>query len=142
MSKPRGVRNNNPGNIDRTRTVWQGEDRTAAALASEARFAVFTSAAYGFRAIVKILMTYQNKHGLRTVAGLIGRWAPPSENDTAAYVAQVSRALGVEPDTSVDVGAPATAFQLVKSIARHENGGDFWPDQIIWEGLRLAGIKH
>ena len=26
--KPRGVRNNNPGNIDRTSTVWQGEDRS------------------------------------------------------------------------------------------------------------------
>ena len=63
---PRGVRNNNPGNIDRTAVVWQGEDRSPEALKREARFCVFVTPQAGFRAVAKTLLTYQRKHGLRT----------------------------------------------------------------------------
>lgn len=137
---PRGVRNNNPGNIDRTSTVWQGEDRSAQALAGESRFAVFHEPQMGFRALVRTLLTYQRKYKLRTVRQLINRWAPPSENVTSAYVTQVATALGVDPDRNVYVTAPETAFQLAKAIARHENGGDFFDDATIWEGVKLAGL--
>ncbi|MGV7185697.1 structural protein P5 [Xanthomonas axonopodis] len=142
MAPPRGVRNNNPGNIDRTGVAWQGEDRTAAARAREARFAVFDTPEYGFRALVKTLLTYQRKHDLRTVRGIINRWAPPVENDTGAYVREVAKALGVELDQRINVEAPATAFQLAKAIARHENGGNFWGDAVIWDGVELAGIAR
>ncbi|WP_115528063.1 MULTISPECIES: structural protein P5 [Xanthomonas] len=142
MASPRGVRNNNPGNIDRTGVAWQGEDRTAAARARETRFAVFDTPEYGFRALVKTLLTYQRKHGLRTVRGIINRWAPPVENDTGAYAHEVAKALGVEVDQRINVEAPATAFQLAKAIARHENGGNFWGDAVIWDGVELAGIAR
>ncbi|KEZ94983.1 structural protein P5, partial [Xanthomonas vasicola pv. vasculorum NCPPB 895] len=130
MAPPRGVRNNNPGNIDRTGVAWQGEDRSAAARAREARFAVFDTPEDGFRALVKTLLTYQRKHGLRTVRGIINRWAPPVENDTGAYVREVAKALGVELGQCINVEAPATAFQLAKAIAKHENGGNFWGDAV------------
>ncbi|RWU12462.1 structural protein P5 [Xanthomonas phaseoli] len=139
---PRGVRNANPGNIDRTKTVWQGEDRSASAVERESRFAVFDSPEYGFRALVKTLLTYQRKHGLRTVRGIINRWAPPVENDTGAYARQVATALGVDVDQRINVEAPATAFQLAKAIAKHENGGNFWGDAVIWDGVELAGIAR
>ncbi|WP_372165356.1 structural protein P5 [Xanthomonas euvesicatoria] len=142
MAPPRGVRNNNPGNIDRTGVAWQGEDRTAAARAREARFAVFDTPEYGFRALVKTLLTYQRKHDLRTVRGIINRWAPPVENDTGAYVREVAKALGVEVDQRISVEAPATAFQLAKAIAKHENGANFWGDAVIWDGVELAGIAR
>jgi hypothetical protein len=138
---PRGVRNNNPGNIDRTAKPWQGEDRSAEARAREHRFAVFTSPENGFRAIARTLLTYRSKYGLRTVRGIINRWAPPTENVTTAYVGAVSRALHVEPDTPVDIRDRAVMFHLVKAIARHENGADFWADDVILEGLRRAGIS-
>lgn len=85
--EPRGVRNNNPGNIDRTNTIWLGEDRSAAALASEKRFCVFETPQASFRALAKTLLTYQRKHGLRTVRDMISRWAPSVENNTEAYIA-------------------------------------------------------
>ncbi|MEB1611440.1 structural protein P5 [Xanthomonas arboricola] len=110
MAPPRGVRNNNPGNIDRTGVAWQGEDRIAAARAREARFAVFDTPEYGFRALVKTLLTYQRKHGLRTVRDIINRWAPPVENDSGAYARQVATALGVDVDQRINLEAPATAF--------------------------------
>lgn len=142
MARPRGVRNNNPGNIDRTGTPWQGENRTEAARQREVRFAVFDTPEYGFRALVKTLLTYQRKYGLRTVRGIIDRWAPPSENNTSAYAVEVAKALGVSLDVRIDVEAPATAFQLAKAIARHENGGNYWGDDVIWEGIELAGIRR
>jgi len=142
MTRPRGVRNNNPGNIDRTATVWQGENRTEAAIAREPRFAVFDAPEYGFRALVKTLLTYQHKYGLLTVRSIINRWAPPNENNTTIYSAEVAKALGAAPTDVIRVDTPATAFLLAKAIARHENGGHFWGDEVIWDGVELAGIKR
>jgi hypothetical protein len=74
------------------------------------------------------------------VRGIINRWAPPVENDTSAYVMQVSAALGVKPDDVINVKDRATMFGIAKAIAKHENGGDYWDDEVIHQGLTLAGI--
>ncbi len=141
MAAPRGVRNNNPGNIDRSSVAWQGEDRSEKARKQEARFCVFTSAEFGFRALAKVLQTYQNKHGLRTVKAIINRWAPPVENITSAYVREVAKALNVDPDARIDVTNFDSAFGIAKAIARHENGGHYWSDEVIVKGLELAGVR-
>ncbi|MGH8032512.1 MAG: structural protein P5 [Luteimonas sp.] len=141
MAAPRGVRNNNPGNIDRSGVAWQGEDRSAKARQQEARFCVFTSAEFGFRALAKVLQTYQSKHGLRTVKAIINRWAPPTENITSAYVREVAKALSVDPDSRIDVTKFDTAFGIAKAISRHENGGHYWSDATIAKGLELAGVR-
>lgn len=140
MPAPRGVRNNNPGNIDRTAVAWQGEDRSESARSREHRFCVFLTPEAGFRALAKTILTYRGKYSLRTVRGIINRWAPPVENDTSAYVMQVSAALGVKPDDVINVKDRATMFGIAKAIAKHENGGDYWDDEVIHQGLTLAGI--
>lgn len=139
---PRGVRNNNPGNIDRTKTPWQGEDRSEAARQREHRFCVFLTPEAGFRALAKTLLTYRTKHGLRTVQDIINRWAPPNENVTSAYVREVAKALDVEPTEVIDVRNFRTMYLLAKAIARHENGGHFWSDRIIHDGVIQAGIPE
>lgn len=140
MTSPRGYRNNNPGNLDRGKQPWVGEDRSPEARAREHRFAVFTTPEYGFRAMARTLLTYRNKHFLRTVRAVIDRWAPPNENNTSAYVTAVADALGVHPDDLIDVRQPETMQGLLRAIARHENGGHYWHDSIIRGGIRLAGI--
>lgn len=135
---PRGVRNNNPGNIDRTKTVWQGEDRSAEALRREPRFCVFETPQAGFRALAKTLLTYQNKHGLRTVREIINRWAPPVENNTEAYITQVAREVGVGSREIVSLSKQVPLQRLVTAIARHENGGLFWDEAVIEAGVRQA----
>ena len=144
MSKslPRGVRNNNPGNIDRSKTPWQGEDRSEAARAAEHRFCVFESPEYGFRALARVLHTYRTKHGLKTVRGIISRWAPPAENNTDAYADAVAAAVGVSVDEMIDVRRMQVCLPLAKAIAKHENGADYWGDETIREGLELAGVTH
>lgn len=134
---PRGVRNNNPGNIDRTKTKWQGmaEDQS-----SDPRFVVFKAPVWGIRALARTLLTYQNAHHCGTVRKIIERWAPPNENNTSAYVKAVAAAIGVEPNDPIDVDGVEVMAPLVKAIIAHENGGYAYPEATVLEGLRLAGV--
>lgn len=141
----RGIRNCNPGNIDRAAGVrWQGQalDQT-----SDPRFVVFEHPKWGIRAIARVLITYQDKRRaadgskIDTVREIVERWAPPSENDTGAYARQVARALGVDDAETVDVYDYATMRALVLAIIKHENGVQPYDDATIDEGLRLAGIE-
>ena len=87
---PRGIRNHNPGNLRRSADPWQG----LAAEQSDAEFFQFASAKWGIRALARTLIAYQDRVGLKTIKQMIGRWAPPNENDTGAYV----RAVGASVD--------------------------------------------
>ena len=91
----RGMKNNNPLNIRRTADRWQG----IAATQTDAEFVQFESMDYGYRAAWKLLDTYYHRltsAGKRfTVENIIGRWAPPNENDTAAYVRTVLLLSGI-----------------------------------------------
>lgn len=149
---PRGIRNNNPGNLERTspRTPWQGAVPFDQALMRDTRFEVFQTPVWGIRAIARTLITYQDAHDCQTVRQIIARWAPASENDTTHYAAQVARAVGVPSvNTAIDVTNYETASKLVRAIVRHENGdgrtyGRAWSEwyspEIYDEGLRRAGV--
>lgn len=132
---PRGIRNNNPGNIDRTAEKWQGmaDDQS-----SDSRFIVFVSPEWGIRAMAKILRNYGKKYGINSVGGIINRWAPPVENDTGSYVRQVAEALGVDKHERINLEDPAILVSLIKSIIKHENGIQPYDDSQIAEGVRRA----
>lgn len=139
----RGVRNNNPGNINRS-SAWQGlatPDEMTPAQRKETRFAVFRAPEWGIRALAKLLIAYQTKHGLKTVRGIINRWAPPAENNTSAYVNAVAQAAGVDPDAPVNASDYRTAVALVVAIIAHENAGYRYPESTVRQGLILAGIS-
>lgn len=139
MSAPtRGERNNNPGNIDfNPANDWQGQLGIETS-GRPARFARFDSPENGIRALGKLLRTYQNKHGLNTVAKIIGRWAPTNENDTAAYVGSVAAKLGVGPTSAINVNSFEVLRPLVEAIIRHENGRVNYAPATIDEGVRRA----
>lgn len=121
VSGPRGIRNNNPGNIDWIETPskrWRGMIRKETP-AEGGRFAVFDSPANGVRAIAQELLL-DERRGIRTIAGLVGNWAPPGENNTPAYVGAVARAAGVEADDAIDVRSYLP--RIVAAIIKHENG--------------------
>ena len=97
--KPRGVRNNNPGNIKLSNDAWKG-------LASEQKdevFFTFAAPRWGIRAMARVLLTYQESHGLKTLAEIVNRWAPPTENDSAGYAKGMSRLTGFELDEPLDL---------------------------------------
>lgn len=130
---PRGIRLNNPGNIRLSRTLWQGE----AGAQNDPEFISFAEPMWGLRAIARILSTYQ-RNGLDTVRKMVGRWAPPSENNTDAYVRAVARGMGVDPDASVDLRTPGHMVNMILAIVLHENGEQPYDLNIIEHAVGLA----
>lgn len=115
---PRGLRNNNPGNIRLASTPWQGEVRPS----QDAAFCQFATMAYGYRALLKLLRNYRLKHGCRTVADFISRWAPPHENHTEAYIRRVCSYMHVPSTYDPDVYDRHTLCALASAISLVENG--------------------
>lgn len=70
--------------------------------------------------MARILLNYQKKYGINTIDGIISRWAPPTENDTRAYINAVASACDVEPLEIIDVKEYLT--DIVTAIIHHENG--------------------
>lgn len=128
----RGVRNNNPGNIEANATQWQGQT------GSDGRFATFDTPELGIRALGRNLLAYQERHGLNTVEGIVNRWAPPGENNTGAYVRAVATAVGVGPADRLNLRDPQTLQKLTAAIIRHENGAQPYPDAVVRAGIDLA----
>lgn len=134
---PRGIRNNNPGNL-RWGDPWLGlvaqKDRT------DRDFCQFQTPEYGLRAMAVVLRNYQLKHKLMTVNEIVRRWAPPSENNTGAYIKSVAAALKVFPHDKVDLSNAATMTALVKAIIQHENGQMPYTDAQLKGGVTAAGL--
>jgi hypothetical protein len=131
---PRGLRNRNPGNIRAGFECWEGQiGRDADG------FCTFARDEDGIRALAKLLLGYYRRHGLDTVRAIIHRYAPASENDTAAYVTSVARRLGVRAEARLQVDEPAMLAALVKAIIRHENGvAGAYPGEVIAAGVGRA----
>lgn len=132
MSGPRGIRNNNPGNIVRTSDRWQG---MSADQSRDPRFVVFDAPVYGIRALARVLRKY-NESGLNTVSAIINRWAPPVENDTGAYARVVAAALGVSPTTPITL-TDSTMVNLIAAIIKHENGTQPYPGALIAQAVQM-----
>ena len=115
---PRGIRNNNPGNVERTSERWLGMSEEQ----SDTRFMVFKTPEYGIRCLQRLLINYQERHQINTIRKIIDRWAPSVENNTSAYVWHISRITGFDPDESLDLLDKYTNVAITKAIVRHENG--------------------
>lgn len=135
-SNVRGIRNNNPGNIERTGETWQG----MAPDQPDSRFVKFSEMRYGVRAAAKLFRNYQTRYNLRSVAQLINRWAPPVENDTGSYVNAVAARVGVDPYAPIDLTNRELAYKFLRAVFRHECGiaAEAIPESTIREGINLA----
>ena len=143
----RGQRNNNPLNIRHSRDKWQG----AATTQTDPAFVQFQSMAYGYRAAWKTLDTYcltfrreRQPYNVRTI---IARWAPPSENDTEAYIRAVVKLSGLGGNENIPRPNRYRNYERLEKTARliaamtcvecgirwHEVDWD-----AIWQGYDLA----
>ena len=117
-SLPRGLRNNNPLNIE-AGSFTQNQPGFAG---SDGRFAKFGSQDQGLGAADNLLQSYANR-GLNTISGIVNRWAPPSDNNpTGAYAATVAKAVGVDPNAPLDMSNPALRQKIIGAMAQFENG--------------------
>lgn len=153
-SVPRGIRNNNWGNIRLQRwqirniqeggwkRYWfgevQGEDK---------EFASFKNVAMGLRAMIKMLRTYKRAYGITTVEGAIKRYAPPNgrdsnnvayKNKTEAYINYVLQHVGPE----IQHYDKCYMRRLIRAMCEMENGkwkiAEVWSDELFNAAYDLA----
>jgi hypothetical protein len=138
----RGYRNRNPGNIRKTGEWWNWQGIAPDIDQTDSEFVVFKTHAFGIRALARTLITYRDKYKLTTIAGIIGRWAPPNENNTGAYARAVAEHTKIGAREYIDVAEYGVAVRLIPAIINHELGGMPYTREQIDEGLRLAGIQR
>ncbi len=132
-TSPLGLRTNNPGNLRASNGLWQGQIGITAQ-----GFCVFDTPENGLRALCKNLVLYHTSHALSTVRGIITRWAPPSENDTLAYVIAVANRIGYAPDAQLRMNDPAIIAALCGAIVNHENGQQPFSAKMLQQAARSA----
>lgn len=120
--EPRGIRNNNPLNI-RIGNDWKGERPGA----KDKSFEEFTSMEYGIRAGFIILRKYiTGYNGLtqkfNTIEKMISRWAPAAENNTAAYISQVSKMTGIPATLKISFAQRSYMVAIVDAMIFVECG--------------------
>ena len=126
----RGIRNNNPGNIEFL-------NQPGASLESKGgRFASFSTPEQGINAMSKQLDLYYTGKSrnvtkpINTIQDIITTWAPPKnnkgqfENKTAVYIASVAKSMGVSPTAKLNLRDPNTKAALMSAMITQENGGN------------------
>lgn len=131
----RGIRNNNPGNI-RWGDEWKG--LVPETQRTDKSFCQFKAPEFGIRAMIIILRNYQSKYGLKSITGIIKRWAPPNENDTQAYISSVAQATGTDADKPIDLTDSRKLFPLLQAIIKHENGNQPYEYDVFIRALDLV----
>ena len=114
----RGLRNNNPGNIRRSKVRYKGE----VCPSRDPDFKEFSTMAYGYRAVFVLLDTYRSRYGLTTIRQMLNRYAPPTENFTEGYVRFVADYSGVMPDEIIDTRSEKDMIPIVAAMSKIENG--------------------
>lgn len=137
MDKPKGIRNNNPGNLRDTGTAWNGRIGQDAS-----GFIKFSSPFYGLRAAARNLYNYR-KRGVGTIAGIAQLWAPASDgNNVNEYAQGLSNETGINSDAFINLSDPTVLAGLVKGIVRNENGTNlgrpWYSDTLVMQAVRSA----
>lgn len=136
---PRGIRNNNPGNLVKTNITWKG--KIPHSQNTDSRFEQFKELRYGIRAKMRDIITDIGK-GKNTINKLISEFAPAFENNTAAYIQSVATALGISGNDEIDL-SQETLITLCKAIAYVENGAKaaaMITDKDYQDAIEILGI--
>jgi hypothetical protein len=134
-----GLANNNPGDLKCCDgNNWVG------LVGNNGTFDTFSDTVYGLRAMAVDLTTKIQRDGLNTITAIISDYAPPSENNTAAYI------QGVVNDTGYGAAQVLTAdsvtlANLIRAIVNHEIGAQlsaqYVPDGDIQAGIAAMGAS-
>ncbi|WP_208093580.1 lytic transglycosylase [Serratia ureilytica] len=141
-NEPRGIRNNNPGNLN-----YVGQSGATLEDHATPRFARFNSAFEGFAALGKQIKAYYNGTSkaagyqkLQSVEDIISRFAPASENNTQAYINKLSKMLGVGRGDSLNIQDPQVLATLMNGITQIENGKNpYAPDMVLKAAQSAVG---
>jgi hypothetical protein len=122
----RSWRNNNPGNINKGQlSVKFG------AIGANNRFAIFPDKKTGFHAIVLLLNTpmYQTT----SLLGALKNYAPSNENDTAKYVAFISKKTDIPESHAMNLLSKLQIENIAYAIEQYEGwrSGELIIEQVV-----------
>jgi hypothetical protein len=116
----RGLRNNNPLNLE----FVPGQRGLDPNSPSDGRFGRYSTIEEGIAQATRQFLLYQDRDGLKTIRGMIGKWTPAGEagNHTAAEIDRLSSALNIGPDTPFSMHDPDKAAAFERAVAGEETG--------------------
>lgn len=148
---PKGIRNNNPGNIRFNGEIqWKGLRG-----ADNGNYCIFTLPIFGIRALALNLYNSNQLRLRKSVRDIQTVYAPTSENDLEAYIKFICEHLDVRDTDPLNLAIYDTANIYVRAIISFENGkppqdwgknGEWFSEYEIrigmnatgkWEGLRV-----
>ncbi|MEJ0093323.1 MAG: hypothetical protein WDN46_07775 [Methylocella sp.] len=142
---PRGIRNNNPGNL--IDNAWT--QSLPGYTGSDGRFATFNTPQAGSAALDQNLQSYASK-GVSTPLAIASKWAPAGDGDNnpTAYAGFVASKLGVGINDPIDMTNPAVRSTVASAITQFENGtgasipasASSYADSPAGGGLGAAGV--
>lgn len=137
---PRGVRNNNPMCIKRSKAnKWLGE--VPDEQNTDPVFEQYISPEYGIRAGAYLIIKFYRTQKINTIRKLITKWAPKHDkNDTESYINFVSRRTSIPADEPVDFTDFDVLKSVVEAIIAFECAGYRYPDHVITRGLEMVGV--
>lgn len=119
-SLPRGLRNNNPGNLVRSNNAWKG--KISYSQSQDTRFEQFIEMRYGIRALMRDIYNDVTRKNKDSVIELITEFAPAFENNTSAYINTVIKAVGF---SVIGELTQEKMISLCKAIILVENGSSY-----------------
>lgn len=135
-NSPRGIRNNNPGNLN-----YAGQSGAHLESGANARFAAFNSMEQGISALATQLQLYASR-GIDTVRGIISKYAPKGENNTEAYIKTIMKKLGVGDNQRLNLNDQNVLRELISGISTVENGAGKISIAQINAGLALNSSRR
>ncbi len=127
-AEPRGLSNNNPGNIVDNNINWKGQVEC-----DDPRFACFEASTYGIRAMVGVLIAYQDRHGITKIDDIIARWAPEPKNNVRGITRTIRQLAGETKEVTNE-----NLHELIDWIITMENGKNPYPEEYLKEVVDVS----
>ncbi|WP_407293459.1 hypothetical protein [Klebsiella quasipneumoniae] len=122
-----GFRNHNPGNL---REASNSTGRNQG-------FSTFATDNDGLAAMARQLMLYGDR-GNNTPGGIIHTYAPSSENNTRAYIDDVSARTGYDSRQRLDLHNPEVIKTLMAAMIQHEQGSQPYTEEQLKKAIQSA----
>lgn len=125
---PRGIANNNPGNLIKTVPLvpWNG----LRLVQTDPNYYQFETPFYGLRAMGINLLNYYLDYSIRTIRGIIERWAPLYDengkviNDTEGYIKYITNKTGLAENQTLT--SYEQLIPIMIAMIGFENGNDYY----------------
>ena len=122
-----GFRNHNPGNLKAAPN----------STGKRGKFSTFASDDDGLSAMARQLMLYGDR-GNNTPGGIIHTYAPSSENNTRAYIDDVTSRTRYGADQRLDLHNPEVLKTLMASMIQHEQGSQPYTEEQLKKAIQSA----